>query len=174
MYLDEAGTHLGMSRGYARSPGGARAYSKRPRNYGGNISLVGSIRLGEKPILYPFDGAVDGDRFLFFLDRLSTQLSEGDVVIMDNCRIHHIAAVKEKLSMVGAKPLFLPPYSPELNPIEEAWSCIKNVFKSLEARSISAYIEALNLAKSLVTFEKIQAYFTHADSFLNEKRGLLT
>ena len=156
-----------MTRAYARCLEGERVYCKRPSNYGGNISLVGAIRLNESPVLYPFDGAVDGERFLYFLEHhLAPKLRSGDVVIMDNCRIHHIADVKTLLGKVGATPLFMPPYSPELNPIEETWSLIKATFKSLEARTIAAYVDALEIAKNAVTPEKIKAYFNHANSML--------
>ena len=156
-----------MTRSHARSLEGKRALCKRPAQRGGNISLVGAIRLDENPVLYPFDGAVDGERFLYFLEHhLAPTLRAGDVVIMDNCRIHHIADVKTLLGKVGAEPLFMPPYSPELNPIEEAWSLIKATFKSLEARTISAYVEALDIARKAVTPEKIRAYVDHASSFL--------
>jgi transposase len=167
VYLDEAGTNLGMTRAYARCLEGERVYYKRPANCGGNISLVGAIRLKKKPVLYPFDGPVDGERFLSFLDnQLLQTLEPGDVVIMDNCRIHHIKEVTERLLAVGARPLFMPPYSPELNPIEETWSLIKATFKSLETRTITAYIDAMEIAKNIVTAEKIRAYFDHANSML--------
>ena len=158
-----------MTRTHARSLQGKRAFYKRPASRGGNISLVGAIRLRESPVLYPFDGAVDGERFLYFLKHhLVPTLRVGDVVVMDNCRTHHIADVKTLLGTVGATPLFMPPYSPELNPIEEAWSLIKSIFKSLEARTLSAYIDALESARQAVTPEKIKAYFAHASSFLQK------
>src|SRR3989338_2078001 len=134
-----------MSRAYARSAEGKRAHAKRPGSRGGNISLTGGIRLGEEPTLYPFDGAVNEERFLCFLDILKSNLNEGDVVIMDNCSIHKTAAVKDKLESFGISLLFLPPYSPELNPIEETWSLAKGIFKSSEARTISDSIDVLNL-----------------------------
>lgn len=167
IYIDEAGTNLGMSRTHSWSAQGDRAYSKRPGSRGGNISLVGAIRLEAEPVLYPFDGAVDEEKFLSFLDRLLPSLKTGDVVIMDNCRIHKTDAVKDKLGTVGARPMFLPPYSPELNPIEETWALVKSVFRSMEARTISAYIDVLDFAKVAITPKKIKAYFQHADSFLN-------
>jgi transposase len=174
VYLDEAGTNLGMTRSHARSVQGKRAFYKRPAKRGGNISLVGAIRLGKSPVLYPFDGAVDGERFLYFLEHhLLPTLQTGDVVIMDNCRTHHIADVKPLLGTVGAAPLFMPPYSPELNPIEEAWSVIKATFKSLEARTISAYVDALEIARQLVTPEKIRAYVDHASSFLRTSKTVV-
>ena len=167
VYLDEFGSNLGMTRTHARSPEGERVYSKRLANYGGNISVVACMRLGEKVVSYPFDGAVDGYRFLQFIDEEVLKiLKHGDFLIMDNVRMHHIAEVKEKLATVGATPLFLPPYSPELNPIEEAFSLIKGTLKGLEARTIAAYVDALEIARTLVTPEKIRAYFDHANSFL--------
>ena len=167
VYLDEAGTNLGMTRMNSRSEIGERASSKRPSNRGTNISLIGAVRLNEEPVLYPFDGAVDGEKFVFFLrEKLLPILKDGDVVIMDNCRIHYVKEVAEILKTVGARPLFLPPYSPELNPIEEAWSLIKYVFKSLEARTVSAYIDAMKIARKIVTKEKINQYYQHANSFL--------
>lgn len=118
VYLDEAGTNLGMTRMNSRSSKGERASSKRPSNRGTNISLIGAVRLNEEPVLYPFDGAVDGEKFVFFLkEKLLPILKDGDFVIMDNCRIHYVKEVAEILKTVGARPLFLPPYSPELNPI---------------------------------------------------------
>jgi transposase len=134
---------------------------------------VGAIRLDAEPVLYPFDGAVDEEKFLSFLDRLLPTLKAGDVLIMDNCTIHKTDAVKDKLGTVGARPLFLPPYSPELNPIEETWSLVKGIFKSLEARTISAYIDVLDFSKAAITPQKIKAYFDHADLFLNQEVGVL-
>lgn len=87
-----------MTRRCSRSHEGERVYSKRPGSRGGNISMVGAIRLKQKPIVHPYDGPIDGERFLSFLDKLLPGLSTGDVVIMDNCRIHHIDAVSEKLA----------------------------------------------------------------------------
>lgn len=163
-----------MTRSHAWSACGKRVLCKRPGNRGSNISLVGAIRLGKEPVLYPFDGAVDGSKFLYFLQHhLVPTLRNGDVVIMDNCRIHHIIEVKTILNLVGAKPVFLPPYSPELNPLEEAWSLIKATFKSLEARTILAYLDALKIAKQAVTPEKIKAYFTHANSFIQSTESLV-
>lgn len=162
-----------MTRARARSLEGERVYCKRQANTGGNISLVASIRLGAKPVLYPFDGAVDGERLLSFVNgELLKTLKPGDVLIMDNCRIHYISELKTLLESVGARPLFLPPYSPELNPIEETFSLIKGVFKSLEARTIAAYVDALETARNVVTPEKIRAYFDHANSMLQHSTVL--
>ena len=169
VYIDEAGSNLGMSRSHARSLRGERQYSKKPASRGGNISMVGAVRLRKKFFVHPFDGPVDGERFLEFLEKLCPTLSPGDVVIMDNCRIHHIEAVSKKLASVGARALYLPPYSPELNPIEEVWALIKGILKSLEPRNIVDYVTALYYAAGRVTHEKIEGYFRHSDSFLSWK-----
>lgn len=156
-----------MTRSRARSLQGKRQYSKRPASRGGNISMVGAVRLRKEFLVHPFDGPVDGERFLVFIDKLCPTLTPGDVVIMDNCRIHHIDEVSRRLEAVGARALYLPPYSPELNPIEEVWSLTKGVLRSLEPRNIVDYIAALYHAVKQVTAEKVEAYFRHADSFLN-------
>jgi transposase len=165
VFLDEAGINLGMSRSHARAPIGERAFAKRTAK-GGNISLVGAVRTTGMCGLYPYDGPIDGFRFLDFLgNQLLPNLQPGDVVVMDNLRVHHIEAVATLLSSVGARPLFLPPYSPERNPIEEIWSLIKNLFKSAEARTISAMVETMKQAKEAVTIDKIKGYFSHAGYF---------
>lgn len=165
VFLDEAGINLGMSRTHARAPVGERAFAKRAPK-GSNISLVGAIRTTGMCSLYPYDGPIDGFRFLDFLNhQLLPNLKHGDVVVMDNLRVHHIEAVETLLDSVGAKPLFLPPYSPERNPIEEIWSLIKNIFKAAEARTIIAMIETMKKAQEAVTIEKIEGYFSHAGYF---------
>lgn len=169
VFVDEASSNLGMTPTYARSPQGQRAFAKRPGNRGSNISMVGAIRLSGIPVLHPYDGAVDGSRFLSFLDdHLIPTLKPGDVVVMDNVRTHHIREVAEKIEAQKAKVLYLPPYHPELNPIEEAWSKIKNSLKKAEARTIPAYVKALESAKSAVSQENISGWFRHAGYALND------
>ena len=163
MFLDEAGFNLAMTRSYARSPANERAFSTKPGNKGGNISMVGSIRLSGLVALYPYDGAVDGYRFLDYLEnQLLKSLNPGDVLVMDNLRVHHIEPVREMLRKAQITPLFLPPYSPELNPIEEAWSKIKSIFRGLEARTIPAFVDVLNETYSSITVENITGWFQHA------------
>lgn len=165
VFLDEAGINLGMSRTHARAPVGERAFAKRSPK-GSNISLVGAVRASGMCGLYPYDGPIDGFRFLDFLNnQLLPNLKAGDVVVMDNLRVHHIEAVEKLLGSVQARPLFLPPYSPEKNPIEEIWSLIKNIFKAAEARTIIAMVDTMKKAKAAVTVEKIEGYFKHAGYF---------
>lgn len=152
-----------MTRFYARSLADTRAFSVKPANRGGNISLVGSIRLSGLVALYPYDGAIDGHRFLDYLqNQLLKSLKPGDVLVMDNLRVHHIEPVREMLREAEVTLLFLPPYSPELNPIEEAWSKIKSIFRTLEARTIPSFIDALKETYDAITVENITGWFKHA------------
>jgi transposase len=167
IFLDEAGVNLGMSRTHARAPMGERAFAKQAPK-GGNISLVGAVRTTGMCALYPYDGPIDGERFLSFLDsQLIPNLKTGDVVVMDNLRVHHIKEVKDLLGRAGARPLFLPPYSPERNPIEEIWSLVKRIFRTAEARTIAAMVDVMKDAKAVVTPTKITGFFEHAGYRLN-------
>ena len=151
-----------MTREHARAPIGHRAHARRnPKQ--GNISLIGAVRREETCAIYPYDGPIDGSRFISFLeDHLLPKLKEGDVVVMDNLRVHHIPAVKEILARVNARPLYLPPYSPERNPIEEVWSPLKQNFRSAEARTIPALIDAMIKGWADVTGDKLFAFFALA------------
>lgn len=154
-----------MTRSHARAPLGARAHATRPKKTS-NISLVGAIRSDGMSALYPYDGPVDGERFLSFLDHhLIPTLEDGDVVVMDNLRVHHIPAVEKRLLSVGARSLYLPPYSPERNPIEEAWSQIKRSFEAAEARTIPEMVDAMKSARNMVTPQNAEGYFIHAGYF---------
>ena len=168
VFLDEAGVHLGMTRSHARAPIGERAMCKRSAAYKSNISLAGAIQLSGMCELYPYDGPMDGERFQLFLDRLVPKLKPNSVLIMDNLRVHHMAAVKSKLKDAGIRVLYLPPYSPERNPIEETWSLIKRAFRTAEADTISKFIDALQNVKNIVTQHKIEAFFKHAGYILAE------
>jgi len=163
VFLDEAGSHLGMTRTHGRSLEGERATCKRSAAYKSNISLIGAVQLSGMCALYPYDGSIDGDKFLSFLDEhLIPVLPRGKVLIMDNLRVHHIAPVKERLEKAGIGLLYLPPYSPERNPIEETWSIIKRIFRSAEANNIVDFINTLKKAREAITPAKLAGLFRHA------------
>lgn len=154
---------LAMTRFYARSLADERAFSIKQANKGGNISLVGSMRLSCLVALYTYDGSIDGYRFLDYLEnQLLKSLNTGDVLVMNNLRVHYIEPVREMLRKAEIRLLFLPPYSPELNPIKEAWSKIKSIFRGLEARTISSFIDILKETYSAITVENISGWFKHA------------
>jgi len=166
VYLDEAGSNLAMSPTHAWSPKNERAYDKKPARRGGNISLVGALKKSGMQTLYPYDGAVNSERFLHFIENsLEPKLDCDDVLIMDNCSVHHSKDVKKRLKELSIRVLYMPPYSPELNPIEEAWSVIKRNLRQKKARSISEYVESLPELKNSVSAEKSKGFFKHTDSF---------
>jgi transposase len=169
VFLDEAGVNLAMTRSHARAPEGERAVARRSGGQASNISLIGAVRLSGMSALHPYDGSIDGNKFLSFLDQhLLPNLNSGDVLVMDNLRVHHIPAVKDRLTKAGVRPLYLPPYSPELNPIEEIWSVIKRIFRGLEARTIAAFIDVMEYAKSKIAPQTIMGVFRHAGYVLCE------
>jgi transposase len=162
-FYDETGTKLNMTRTHARSVQGERAVCKRSAKYQTNITIAGMISPNAMEALYPYDGSFNGERYMSYLsEHLIPVLKRGDVLVMDNVRMHHIPAAKEMLKEAGIELIFLPPYSPDLNPIEEAWSVVKNVFRKLEAKNISEYIYALREAIIEVTPQKLKGFFRHA------------
>lgn len=166
VYIDEAGSNLAMTPSKAWSMRNHRAYDTKPARRGGNLSLVGALKKSGMPALYPYDGAVDSERFIDFIERcLQPNLNHDDVLIMDNCRIHHSKVVKRCMEELSIKVLYLPPYSPELNPIEEAWSVIKGRLKRKKARNILDYIESMIEAKESMAPEKCSGFFKHSASF---------
>jgi transposase len=112
VYIDEAGSNLAMTPSKAWSMRNHRAYDTKPARRGGNLSLVGALKKSGMPALYPYDGAVDSERFIDFIERcLQPNLNHDDVLIMDNCRIHHSKVVKRCMEELSIKVLYLPPYT---------------------------------------------------------------
>ena len=128
-----------MTRRYARSLCGTRAFGSAPRNWGDNVSILGALCL--RGTLEPMcvNGATDGRVFLTYLkDVLVPQLWPGAVVVMDNLGAHKVKGVAELIEAAGARLLYLPPYSPDFNPIELAWSKLKNFLRKTAARTSEA------------------------------------
>jgi transposase len=128
--------------------------------------MIGALKISGLQALYPYDGPINAERFIDFIEhKLRPYLNPGDVIIMDNCRTHHAKIVSEKLKSLSIDTLFLPPYSPELNPIEESWAVIKARLKRKKARNIVDYIDGLVEAKNHVDEAMGEAFFNHATSF---------
>ncbi len=154
-----------MTRLRARAPKGERAYGKVPRNRGKNTTLIASISLeGVMGEAMSIEGATDAEVFEAYVERfLAPTLTEGQVVVLDGLGAHRTQRVKELLIEArGADLLFLPSYSsPDLNPIEEAFSKIKNIVRKAQARTREALVEAIALALSAVTLEDVEGWFAH-------------
>ena len=163
MFVDESGFHVSMTRLRSRAPRGERAYGKVPRNRGKNQTLIGSITLqGGMVEAVSIKGSTDAEVFETYVEEcLAPTLEAGQVVVLDGLGAHRTARVRELVEARGAELVFLPSYSPDLNPIEEAFSKIKNTVRKAGARTREALNEAISEAMSAVTLEDVAGWFSH-------------
>ena len=164
VFVDESGFHTSMTRLRARAPKGKRAYGKVPRNRGKNTTLIASITLeGAMGGAMTLEGATDAEAFEAYVEHfLAPSLEEGRVVVLDGLGAHRTEKVRELVEGRGANLLFLPSYSPDLNPIEEAFSKIKALVRKAGARTREALGEAIGQALATVTIEDAASWFAHA------------
>ena len=163
MFLDETSVNLAMVSRYARSLRGRRADAQQPKGRGQNLTLLGamSLKAGFLEGLC-FTGGTTGDVFLWFLEtRLCPVLWPGAVVVMDNLPAHKVDGVRQALEAVGARLLYLSPYSPDFNPIENLWSKLKGYLRAVEARTAEALHEAITQGLQLITLQDVRHWFTH-------------
>ena len=152
LFVDESGMHTSMDRLRSRAPKGERAYGKVPRNRGKNTTLIASMSLCGMGESMCVEGATDSEVFEIYVEHfLAAKLREGQVVVLDGLGAHRPKRVRELIEQRGAELVFLPSYSPDLNPIEQAFSKIKNILRKVGARSHEALVEAMSGALSEVT-----------------------
>ena len=164
VFVDESGTHTSMRRLRARAPKGKRAYGKVPRNRGKNTTLIAAITLqGAMGESMAVEGATDAEAFEAYVEHfLAPTLEKGQVVVLDGLGAHRTEKVRELVQARGADLLFLPSYSPDLNPIEEAFSKIKALVRKEGARVRDVLVEAIGRALAAVTPEDAAGWFAHA------------
>jgi transposase len=152
-----------MARLRSRAPRGKRAYGKVPRNRGKNQTLIASVSLeGGLGEALATECSTDAELFEAYVERfLAPTLEAGQVVVLDGLGAHRTERVRELIEVRGADLLFLPSYSPDLNPIEEAFSKIKNIVRKAAARTHEALNEAIAEAMSAVTLEDVAGWFSH-------------
>ncbi len=162
--MDESGFHTSMTRLRARAPRGQRAYGKVPRNRGKNTTLIAAITLeGAMGESMAIEGATDALAFEAYVERfLAPSLEEGQVVVLDGLGAHRTDRVRELIEATGADLVFLPSYSPDLNPIEEAFGKIKQLVRKAGARTREALVEAIAQALAAVTPQDAAGWFAHA------------
>ncbi|ASC70592.1 hypothetical protein XM38_015320 [Halomicronema hongdechloris C2206] len=163
VFIDEAGVNLAMIRLYARALKGQRAIGERPAKRGQNVPLVNALSLRGPIAPLTILAAMDGLTFeAYIIRRVAPNLWPGAVLIVDNSSSHKATEeVTVALEAVGAEIRFLPPYSPDFSPIEPFWSKVKNILKSVGARTYQALEEAIESAYSQVTLEDIRNWFTN-------------
>lgn len=160
--MDEMGSNTSLHELYAYSPKGERAYCSVARNRGKNTTLLASMSLSGIGPSMVVEGGANGAVFEVYLRKmLVPALRKGDVVVMDNLSVHKSERVRELIEDAGAQVLYLPPYSPDFNPIEEAFSKIKNLLRKAGARVREVLVEAIGQALSEVTKEDARAFFEH-------------
>ena len=160
VFVDEAGAHVAMARRYGRAAPGQRAVGSVPQNWGDNISIISAMGREGLRATMTVEGAVDGEVFeIYVREVLCPSLAPGDVVVMDNLGAHRVEGVRLAIEAVGASLVFLPPYSPDFNPIEKCWSKIKTALRAAAARRREALDEAISKAISAVSADNAQAWF---------------
>ena len=151
-----------MTRLYGRAPRGERVIGSVPQNYGENVTMLAALGIGGVGAVMTVNGATDADVFRAYVERvLAPTLRRGEIVVMDNLGAHKAAGIKEMIGRKGAELIYLPPYSPDLSPIERCWSKIKTYLRKAKARTREALEEALKQALETITESDALSWFTH-------------
>ena len=151
VFLDESSSNTNFTRRYGRAKGGQRVVDHVPFSKPKNITMLSSIRLDGSTVYTTYSGGTTGEKFIAYLkEKLIPALHKGDIVVMDNLRTHHIEEVRTLLENAGMEALYLPPYSPDMNPIEMMWSKIKSILRTMKERTVENLFKAIPKA-----FEKI-------------------
>ena len=163
VFIDETGVATNMVRRYGRCPRGERLIAKVPHGHWKTMTLVAALRIDGIKAPYVMDGAMDGAAFLTYVERvLAPMLREGDIVFLDNLRPHKVNGVADAIEAAGATIRYLPAYSPDLNPIEQAFAKLKSALRKGAARTVKTLLKLIG--KLLKTFapDECANYFRHA------------
>jgi transposase len=162
IFLDESGALTNLVRTHGRSGSGARCVGLAPQGHWKVMTAVAAIRLDGLTAPFTIDCPMDGEIFDVYVERVLTPtLRPGDVVVMDNLSAHKRPRVRRLIEAAGAAVLYLPPYSPDFNPIEMIWSKVKRLLRSFAARTIDTLHEAFGRAFEQVTTTDILGCFRH-------------
>jgi transposase len=164
VFVDESSTHTSLLRLYGWAPHDQRAAGVVPRNRGHNTTLVATLTPDgvQEPWLL-VERAMNTETFAWYIgEQLAPRLRPGQVVVMDNLSSHKAARIRAALVARGCDVLFLPPYSPDFNPIEQAFSKLKAMLRGLGARTQEALQEAVRLAVAAITATDAAAWYAHA------------
>ncbi len=164
--VDETGSNLGLPPLYARAPQGERAYGSIPRNRGKNTTLLASLSLNGMGAAMILEGATDAIAFAIYVEQmLAPSLQPGQIVVMDNLSSPSGPKVRQAIQAKGCQLLFLPPSSPDLSPIEEAFSKLKGFLRRIGARTREDLYEALSHAVEAITPQDALGWFPQCGYF---------
>jgi transposase len=173
VFVDESSTNVRMVPLRARAPRGERAYGKAPKNWEKNVTLISSISLEGMGASMSIEGSADGEAFLLYVEHfLCPTLEHGRIVVMDNLQVHKMKRVRELIEGRGCSLVFLPSYSPNFNPIEEAFSKTKALLRKARARSFEALVEATGAALSAVSERDALGFFAHCGYVTSQAQSL--
>jgi len=162
VFVDEMGANASLAPLYAWSRRGERAFGRAPRNWGRNVTLLASMGAGGMGPCVAVEGATTANVFEAYVEQaLLPSLSPGGVVVMDNLSSHKGVRVRQLIEGSGCELLYLPPYSPDLNPIEQAFSKVKGLLRGAGARTGEALTEAMGTALCAVTGRDASGFFWH-------------
>lgn len=161
-FLDESGTHLGLTRLCARAASGQRIVETTPGYSGPHYTVVATLGWKEVTAPWILEGAMDRVAFEAYVrSQLLPTLRRGDIVVLDNLSAHTSETIRQLIEARGARLQFLPPYSSDFNPIELCWSKIKTALRAAKARTFEALVEALSKALRSISLTDIQNWFAH-------------
>ena len=160
VFIDESGAKTNMTRLYGRTFGGARVVDAVPHGHWCTTTMLSSIRLDGTTAAMVIEGATDAAVFRAYVDHvLVPSLRPGDIVVMDNLAPHKVPGVAEAIASVGATAWYLPPYSPDFNPIEKMWSKVKAFLRKAKARTPEALLDAIATALRTVSASDATGWF---------------
>jgi transposase len=151
-----------MTRRYGRAPRGQRVIEAIPQNYGAHVTMLAALGSHGVEAVMTIDGATDAEVFHVYVEQvLLPTLRPGDIVLMDHLRAHKVAGIREAVEQAGARLLYLPPYSPDLSPIEPCWSRLKTALRTAQARTREALEQAIAQALATITVSDAHSWFHH-------------
>ena len=163
IFIDETSASTKMARLYGRAPKGERCLAAVPHGHWKTTTFTAGLRIGGLAAPFVLDGPMDGDAFRAYVEQiLVADLTPGDVVVMDNLPAHKVRGVRQAIDAAGATLIYLPAYSPDLNPIERAFSKFKALLRAEAARTIPDLWEAIRIAIDAFTRTDCQNYFAAA------------
>ena len=160
VFIDESGAKTNMTRLYGRAKQGQRATDNTPSGHWCTTTMISSMRLDGSTACMVVDGATNKEVFQAYVKHiLLPTLKPGDIIVLDNLSAHKNKEIQKLIESVGAELWYLPPYSPDLNPIEKMWSKIKAILRTLKARTEQALIDAIAKALEAVTASDAKGWF---------------
>jgi transposase len=165
VFVDESGANTKMTRLYGRCPLGQRLVAPVPQGHYQTSTLIAAVGLRGPCAPWLFEGPMDGEMFLAWVKQgLVPTLRRQDVVILDNLATHKVAGVRQAIEGAGARLLYLPPYSPDFNPIENLWSKVKQILRRLAPRNADDLLAATASAFAAISLADCRGFFLHAQN----------